>query len=272
MLEKVNKFIAMLGTDGPAKAFQAGFMSIRASIKHSNRETSISAVQLGDGLKSTIVDGLDLPIPPDALMNSIGSPNRESYLGIAKVWGEMLSGHLNDNSTVLDIGSGCARIARSFVGLPQVKKYVGFDVIAENVKWCKQFVEPASKGKMSFQHFDIFSAEYNPKGKIKSTNVRFPLENNEADLVFAASVFTHLLERDCDHYLQETARVLKPKGGRAILSIHTSPQAGKSFSGNEARIDIAEEYFLKMAAKHDLKVHERMGMFHDQFLLVFSKI
>ena len=45
----------------------------------------------------------------------------------------------------------------------------------------------------------------------------FPYDNNQFDIVYAASVFTHMLPDITENYFKETARVLK-KDGRVVFS------------------------------------------------------
>jgi SAM-dependent methyltransferase len=46
---------------------------------------------------------------------------------------------------------------------------------------------------------------------------RSHIPNASADLIFANSVFTHMQEREVEHYFSEAARVLRP-GGQAWFS------------------------------------------------------
>ena len=66
-------------------------------------------------------------------------------------------------------------------------------------------------------------------------------------MTICASLFTHLLEDDCRHYLAEISRVSKPRG-LALISIHNEPPHGERFAGDESRIDIEEAYFVELAA------------------------
>ena len=84
-------------------------------------------------------------------------------------------------------------------------------------------------------------------------------QKHSVDTVVCASLFTHLYEAACTHYLNEIARVLK-KGGRAVLSIHTQPAAGRVFSGTEARIDIEPNYFVRLASAAGLSPFQSPGV------------
>jgi hypothetical protein len=78
-----------------------------------------------------------------------------------------------------------------------------------------------------------------------------------------------LLEPDSVHYLEEISRLLGPRG-RAIISIHIKPAEGTRFSGDEARIDIDQDYFVEMASRAGLKLFEVVGNVYGQQVLVFE--
>jgi SAM-dependent methyltransferase len=52
----------------------------------------------------------------------------------------------------------------------------------------------------------------------KGAEFVFPYRADEFDVVYAASVYTHLIPETTAHYLRESARVLKP-GGRCVISV-----------------------------------------------------
>jgi SAM-dependent methyltransferase len=62
---------------------------------------------------------------------------------------------------------------------------------------------------------DIYSSHYNPKGRYLDTEYRLPFPDDEFDLVFLSSVFTHMLPEGVAHYIVEISRLLK-RGGRCV--------------------------------------------------------
>jgi len=90
-------------------------------------------------------------------------------------------------------------------------------------------------------------------------------------MAFATSLFTHLLESDAQHYLRETARVLK-QGGLAFISLHIEPAAGTRYSGTEARIDVDADYFVELAGKAGLRLKERPGDLCGQEIVVLERV
>lgn len=272
-MKQIIKLFQIIRERGIVTAIRRVYIFVRSKLGLASAY-AISDVKPGDGQKTsphTDFDQTQVPLPPLSLMKSVGSINVESFVLIGNVWSRLLLAEMKQASTILDIGSGCGRIARGLVGSEKVAKYVGFDVIKENVDWCQNYLVPLEAGKFHFHHFDVYSAEYNPSGTIRPNELAFPLRSDEADIVFAASVFTHLRERDARHYLKEINRVLEPRWGRAFLSIHCSPGLGKLYSGSEGRIDVDEDYFIKIASENGLALEKRFGDFYGQNLLCLKK-
>lgn len=209
-----------------------------------------------------------IPLPPLGLLWAVGSESLESFLSASDAWHQVISPYLSQGSTILDIGCGCGRLARLLVRHTCVSRYVGFDVIPENIEWSKRFIEPLAEGKADFLRYDLYSAEYNPNGKIRGSDLRFPCEDGSVDLAIAASIFTHLLEPDAIHYLHEIGRVLR-SNGRALMSIHGDVPKGERFTGNESRIDIEPSYFRELASAAGLTEADRIDDLCGQQVFVF---
>jgi SAM-dependent methyltransferase len=116
-------------------------------------------------------------------------------------------------ASVLDIGSGCGRIARHLMQQrPRPESYLGFDPHRGMVRWCQENLSAADP-VFRFAHLDI-RCPFNPSGV--ADVLPFPVDR-PATLVIACSVYTHLFAHQTEHYLRETASVLAP-GGRAVAS------------------------------------------------------
>jgi SAM-dependent methyltransferase len=127
------------------------------------------------------------------------------------------------------VGCGSGRLARELVrALRPPGAYVGFDVDAEAVAWCRRAY--AGHLQATFVHADLANAFYAPHGCGAAAGYAFPAEDGWADCVVATSVFTHLLDADAARYLDESRRVLAPDG-RIVASFLLAPGAG----GDEAR-------------------------------------
>ncbi len=114
---------------------------------------------------------------------------------------------------ILDVGCGAgAMVDEIDRRLPADGRYVGLDVHAPSIRWCRR--RWADNPRFSFDLAAIASPYGSARGA-PTASYRFPLGDGQADLVLAKSVFTHLLEADARHYLAETRRVLRP--GRAAV-------------------------------------------------------
>ena len=209
------------------------------------------------------------PLPNVSLMDSIGAATLENFYIVGESWAATVSRFLGAGETALDIGCGCGRTARFLMLRPDIR-YVGFDVFKPAIDWANLHLVPLAPGRLSFEHFDAYSAHYNPRGPMKATEVRFPVDDGTIDVAFAASLFTHLLEPDAVHYLAESARSLR-SGGVLVASTHTEPKPGERFSGREDRIDIAPDYFVAMAGRAGLRVREDLGLICGQDTIAFER-
>jgi len=219
----------------------------------------------GSGLVAEIVP----PIPPSSVRGNVGSPSLGGHLFVASAWHCVLSRFLRAGSTVMDMGCGCGKDARNFVYHPYVKKYIGFDVYKPNIDWCQESLVPRSEGRFEFHHVDVYSKSYNPQGAVQATEVVFPAGDGEVHLAFGVSLFTHLLEADARRYLQEVRRVLAP-GGLFLPTIHINPAPGCDYSGNEVRIDVKSDYFVRLATAAGLRLVNRLGDFCGQEAFLFT--
>ena len=125
-------------------------------------------------------------------------------------------GELRPNERVLDIGCGIGRMAIPLTKYLVDGSYEGFDIVRAGIEWCNENIS-SRYPNFRFQFADIYNTLYNPSGVVPSKEYRFPYEASSFDFVFATSVFTHMLPEDMEHYLCETARVLK-RGGRCLIT------------------------------------------------------
>jgi SAM-dependent methyltransferase len=116
---------------------------------------------------------------------------------------------------VLNIGYG-----RGQKALPLTRylnnEYEGFDVNSREIEWATRNISPKYPN-FHFQFIDIYNKSYNPKGKYRASEYKFPYSNESFDFVFLISVFTHMLPQSMENYLSEIVRVLK-KGGMTFAS------------------------------------------------------
>ncbi len=139
---------------------------------------------------------------------------------ISKNWFRILTadvGGLKPHERVLDAGCGLGRMAVPLMPyLREPGAYDGFDISPEGIAWCQQHIT-GRRPNFNFQVADIRNTQYNPKGKHQASDYRFPYEDQSFDLVFMASVCTHLMPDEIRQYLSEASRVLNT-GGRCVIS------------------------------------------------------
>ncbi|MCI0734905.1 MAG: class I SAM-dependent methyltransferase [Beijerinckiaceae bacterium] len=160
-------------------------------------------------------------IPPISLIRETGIGIHEpasieaEYIKIGNFVSQMLKNQagMAPTSHVLDVGCGLGRVARPLVDFFTTVSYTGIDIVKESIKWCCENYRDLSKFK--FIHADIYNTYYNLTATTKAEDYKFPFEAGSFDVVWSASLFTHLLLPSVDNYLGEMARVLKP-GGRTM--------------------------------------------------------
>ncbi len=158
-------------------------------------------------------------------------------------------GGLRRIDRVLDVGCGIGRMARPLAGfLGAEASYDGFDINRDGIGWCRRRYR--RHGHFHFQVADLFNARYNPRGRYRADEYRFPYEDGSFDFVLLTSVLTHLLPEECDHYLAECARVLAPGGrlfGTWFLLNDVSRQliddgrSGLPFTDTREQVSIVDE-------------------------------
>jgi GT2 family glycosyltransferase/SAM-dependent methyltransferase len=156
-----------------------------------------------------------LTLPPQELIDIIGG----GYAPIGFEFLRFMVGFaaLAPTSSVLDMGCGCGRMAFALSHyLAEDAHYIGFDIVPKLVDWDREHITRIMP-RFEFVHADIFNGAYNPSGRERSRDYRFPAADRSIDVCLAASLFTHLRADDARHYFDETSRVLK-RGGRALFS------------------------------------------------------
>jgi SAM-dependent methyltransferase len=132
-------------------------------------------------------------------------------------------GHL-----VLDVGCGVGAMAPEFARrLGPRGRYVGFDVHAPSIRWCRRRF--ADDPRLAFEDARVASP-YGQADGPAATTYRFPVEDGAADLILAKSVFTHLLPDDAAHYLREIRRAIRP-GRTAVVTAFLFDPAAPELAG-----------------------------------------
>ena len=165
--------------------------------------------------------------------------------------GKLLLGHFVDEGglkltdKVLDVGCGMGRAALPMVDFLDAKaggSYDGFDIVWKGIEWCQKKYRQYSNFK--FIHADVYNLHYNPSGRNKSSQYRFPYPDNAFDFVLLTSVFTHMMPEDVENYLSEIARVMKPNGTCFITYFIMTDEGNKTSTvGLHHSCDFAQVVF-----------------------------
>lgn len=125
-------------------------------------------------------------------------------------------GGLRPDGHVLDVGCGIGRMAIPLTTYLKDGSYEGLDIVPSGIEWCRRKITPRYPN-FHFQLADVCNEHYNPSGKYRASEYRFPFDDEMFDFVYLTSVFTHLLPPDLENYLSQIARVLR-KGGRCFIT------------------------------------------------------
>lgn len=124
--------------------------------------------------------------------------------------GNLLEGFCTQDSTVVELGCGCGRMARPLFENPTFRgQFVGIDIDDEMLDWCRRHMQRPNFSWLKSEHRSSVYSQGN--NVVKSSFWTIPLEDNSVDFVYSTSLFTHLLEPQVDNYLREAHRILKPK-------------------------------------------------------------
>jgi SAM-dependent methyltransferase len=149
-----------------------------------------------------------LPIPPLELRELVGPTDPAAFDNPdgLPIWDGLPEEAWR---SYLDFGCGCGRSARRLLQQrPRPQRYLGIDLHAGMIRWCRENL--ATDG-FEFQHHDVYNAGFNPDPH-RPWVLPFPVADRSVSIVEAWSVFTHLLEAQAEHYLDEVARVLTDDG------------------------------------------------------------
>ena len=165
-----------------------------------------------------ILTGRRDPLTPPVRLQSLIGGGDFAGIGQAMVNYSVSTGGLQSWHHVLDVGCGCGRVAVPLTRVLDGRgSYDGLDIDREAVKWCNRSIHRRFKS-FRFHHADLANSAYNPAGKARSRDYKFPFADNSYDFIFLTSVFTHMLKPDVEHYLAELYRVMRP-GARVMVSM-----------------------------------------------------
>jgi cyclopropane fatty-acyl-phospholipid synthase-like methyltransferase len=142
----------------------------------------------------------------------------EYYISSALAEVELLQNRVGIKSGdyLLDFGCGAGRLANGLDRAHLKVSYWGIDVRAESINWCLQNMV---REGFKFTHSNAQNERYRPNG---CKQWKIDVVDQEFDVIYAHSVFSHLLTTSTIAYLQEFKRILSPKG-RVYLTAFLEP-------------------------------------------------
>ncbi len=223
---------------------------------------------LGERVRDTVrLRALDLRDRLSGRADRLVPPRRLDFVGhsdFVETGDEFLThfvelAGLQPHHAVLDVGCGIGRMARPLAGfLSSEGSYHGFDVNRDGIGWCRR--RYARFENFHFLVADLYNRRYNPHGTQKAIDYRFPYDDERFDFAILVSVLTHLLEDEAEHYLSETARVLRP-GGRALATfflldeesrrLMAEGRSGLEFLEPEAHVSVLSDDMPEEAVAYD---------------------
>ncbi|MFT6957449.1 MAG: ubiquinone/menaquinone biosynthesis C-methylase UbiE [Halieaceae bacterium] len=178
-------------------------------------QNELLAKHIGDSLS-----GQDPIFPSRENIKKIGPINtlREfKELGIQSLKVLLNYTHIQPDSQVLDIGCGFGRLAIPLTCYLNAQgSYRGIDVMPDAIDDCRRRFG-GSHSNFEFQHIDVHNGLYNPGANMHASDSRFGFADNQFDVVFMFSVFSHMKPEDVSAYLGQIQRVLK-RGGMLMAT------------------------------------------------------
>jgi SAM-dependent methyltransferase len=167
-----------------------------------------------------LYQGLSLPSPH--LRRGMGEAFRsnEFYLQSGVVEAKRLATKLGYTRTrrVIDIGCGPGRLATGMLWEYGEVDYLGLDANLEYTTWCRNHIERAHPS-FRFVHIDVVNELYNPLGAIDGGNIRLPLADGEAEIIYLWGVFTNMCLEHVGAYTSEIGRIAA-EGARVFLTAY----------------------------------------------------
>lgn len=202
-----------------------------------------------------------------SLRTNQGLSDNETYLasGVEQISFLKRENLLNDHTRLLDFGCGQGRFLNSLIfSETSFKHYWGIDTHLPSIAWCRQYLRYSRN--IRFIHLPAYNARYSPKQAGRRV---LPRRTRGVDLVFANSVFSHLLEEDVTFYLEQFRRVLVDGGHvyltafleRGVPPLSENPEGYLGASkGPLHRVRYEIEFFLSIARRTGFKVR---GFYHQ---------
>jgi SAM-dependent methyltransferase len=124
--------------------------------------------------------------------------------------------NLAPDSNVLEIGCGCGRVPVALIDTFRNGSYLGVDIDEISLQACQQNTLFDDK-PFYFSLINVYNEIYNPSAEESAEFYHFPFSQEQFDVIFLFSVFTHMLPASVANYIKEISRMLN-FGGRCLFS------------------------------------------------------
>jgi len=122
------------------------------------------------------------------------------------------------DSSVLELACSHGRTMLGLVCYLQPPgRYEGLDILPEPIEFAQKTIHARFPQFNFTLARDLHNTTYNPQGRTRPEFYRFPYDDDSFDIIYAASLFTHLCPPETANYLKQSRRVLR-KGGRCLFS------------------------------------------------------
>lgn len=177
---------------------------------------------------------------------------------------ELISRGLRPDHRVLDIGSGIGNLALGLTGYLR-GGYDGVEIHPEAVAWCQRVITRRNPG-FRFHHADLASRAYNPGGRLLASAYQFPFPDQSFDVIFLASVFTHMLPDGVEHYLREISRLLAPDGICVASYFLLNEETRTGIDKGDSFMSFRVEHPSGVCRLHDATIPEAAIAFDEAFV------
>ena len=135
---------------------------------------------------------------------------------------------IEPRQSVLDFGCGCGRTLLWLIRQFPDTRFHGTDVDAEAIEWCRR---------------NLGSAEF----RVNSPLPPLSYDDEQFDLIYALSVFTHLSDAHQRSWLPELRRILR-RGGTLLLTVH-GEEVWKHLSAEQQKRVRSEGFLFERSKK-----------------------
>jgi SAM-dependent methyltransferase len=209
-------------------------------------------------------------LPPRHLRRGLGGAfhSDEFYLQSGVVEARRLATRLGYTraSRLVDIGCGLGRLATGMLWEYGEVHYMGLDANQQYIEWCQNHIERVHPS-FRFVHLDVVNELYNPLGSIDGRNIRLPLPDGEADIVYLWGVFTNMGPEHVSTYVSEISRVAT-EGAQIFLTAYVEADVSEvSFNpeGYGPFLYSVPQHVVRYSKKHLFSLFERDGLAVEEF-------